>query len=113
MAGKKDKIKDSERFSIIVKDLDRCYFCGATENIHLHEVFYGTANRSKSKEDGMTVPLCAWHHNMSNYGVHSNKILDTKIKCQAQKIWMNYYHKDRPYDEQIEAFISRYGRSYL
>ena len=71
-----------------------------------HEIFYGTANRQKSIEDKMVAPLCDEHHNMSSVGVHFNKELDLKLKCKAQTVWENTYG-DR------DAFIKRYGKSYL
>ena len=114
MAGKKDKIKDSERYSILVANLDRCFFCGSKDRVALHEIFFGTANRSKSKEDGLIVPLCWNHHNGSNLGVHFNNALDLRLKKQGEKIWIkNYTDKNDPIDDKIEKFIKRYGKNYL
>ena len=107
MAGKKDLVKDSERYSILVPYLDKCYMCGSENHVALHEVFYGTANRKKSKEDGMILPLCDFHHNMSNVAVHNNHDLDLKFKQMAQRKWMSYYNKT------TEDFIKRYGQNYL
>lgn len=101
-----DKVLDKDRFSIITEKLDRCYVCGSSP-VHLHEVFYGTANRKLSKEDGLVIPLCPAHHNMSNMGVHFNKALDEKIKQQAEKIWLKEYSKT------VDDFIKRYGKNYL
>lgn len=50
---------------------------------------------------------------MSNAGVHFNKQLDTKLKQQAEKIWIETYASDLPEDKQIKAFLKRYGRNYL
>ena len=113
MAGKKDKVKDNQRSSILVPDLFHCFVCGTTENIHIHEVF-GGANRSKSKEDGMCIPLCGHHHNLSNAGIHFNKTLDEYVKKQAEKVWIETYADDEETkQEKISKFISRYGRNYL
>ena len=46
-----------KRYSIITKDLEHCIECGRT-GINKHEVFYGTANRKLSIEDGLVIPLC-------------------------------------------------------
>lgn len=115
MASKKDKVKDKDRFSILVPSLDRCSLCGSTDRVAIHEVFYGSnGNRSKSKEDGMCIPLCASHHNMSNFSVHFNKDLDLKVKQNAEKIWIETYtDKELDYDSRIQKFIDRYGRNYL
>lgn len=113
MPGKKDLVKDSDRFSIIVPDLKHCYVCGTDKDIHLHEV-YGGHNRAKSKEDGMVIPLCGSHHNLSNQGIHFNKQLDEKIKKQAEKIWIRTYCDDElTPEEKVEKFIGRYGINYL
>lgn len=105
MAGKKDKVKDWERFSIIVPRLDRCMVCGASP-VQLHEVFHGPY-RSVSKSEGMVVPLCYEHHHGSTSGVHYNPDLDLKIKQQAQKVWM----KENDADEK--DFIKLFGKNYL
>lgn len=90
-----------------------CYICGATTGLHLHHIFYGTANRKKSDEDKMTVFLCGYHHNLSNNGVHFNKELDNNIKQQAEKKWIEIYCPEDSLEEGIKNFISRYGRNYL
>ena len=114
MAGKKDKIKDAERGSIVVPSLDRCMICGSTDRVAIHEIFFGSANRKKSKEDMLCVPLCWNHHNGSNYGVHFNKYLDIKLKKQGEKIWIATYTDDSlSYEDRIDKFIKRYGRNYL
>lgn len=114
MASKKDKVKDSERKSIIVPYLDKCMICGSSDRVAIHEVFFGAANRKKSKEDYMCVPLCYYHHNGSNFGVHFNKDLDNKLKVQAEKIWIDYYTDSTLlYEKRIKLFIDRYGKNYL
>ena len=80
-----------DRYSIIVPNFKHCYVCGTDKDIHIHEVFFGSANRKKSIEDGLCVPLCGAHHNLSNMGVHFNKQLDEKLKKQAEKIWIKTY----------------------
>lgn len=82
-----------------------CLVCRTTYNIHKHHVFYGTANRKKSEKYGLTVYLCARHHNMSNEGVHFNKPLDTKIKQMAQRKFEEKHSR--------EEFIWEFGRNWL
>ena len=80
--------------------------CCRTQGLISHEVFYGTANRKKSIEDGMVIYLCNEHHNMSNEAIHSDHEWDLQEKKKAQMIWeMTYGDRD--------AFRKRYGRSYL
>lgn len=96
-----------KRFSIITKDLEHCIECGRT-NIEKHEVFFGTANRKLSIEDGLVIPLCkAQHHNGNLIGIHRDNELNEKWKKIAQQKWQEYYGRDE------EAFRKRYGKSYL
>lgn len=74
---------------------------------HRHEIFYGIRNRKKSIEDGLVVFLRPELHNASSLGVHFNRELDLELKREAEKRWLEYYHKD------IEDFIKKYGRNYL
>lgn len=113
MAGKKDKVKDKDRYSIITEKLDRCFVCGTTQGVQMHEIFHGS-NRSKSKDDGMCIPLCYEHHHGSNYGIHYNSELELKVKKLAEKIWLeNYTDKEDEYNNRIKLFIKRYGKNYL
>lgn len=94
-----------KRFSILQNE-KKCYVCGTTQNIHIHEVMFGR-NRNNSIKDGCCVYLCGYHHNQSNEGVHFNHKLDMKLKKEMEKRWLEYYHKG------IEDFIKKYGRNYL
>lgn len=70
------------------------------------DVFYGTANRRLSDEDGCVVYLCQFHHTGAA-GVHFNKKIDLALKAKCQLQWQKHYNKT------TEDFIRRYGRSYL
>ena len=114
MAGKHDKVKDSERFTIITPGFTgRCFLCGSTDRVAKHEAF-GGPNRDKSKQAGLIYELCGPHHNLSGQGVHFNKELDLKLKKHAEKIWIE--HNVDPYasrDNKIKKFISIFGKNYL
>ena len=90
----------------IMSNIKECYVCGFTRDIHKHHIFFGTANRKLSEQDGCWCFLCPVHHNMSNMGVHNNRNLDIQLKMECQTKWEKIYG-DR------EQFIKRYGRSYL
>ncbi len=94
-----------KRYSIVQKEI-KCYVCGTSQNIHIHEVFFGK-NRQKSIEDGCCVYLCGKHHNQSNEGVHFNHNLDLELKQTLERKWIEYYNKT------IDDFIKRFGRNYL
>ena len=48
--------------------------------LHRHEVFFGTANRKKSIQDGLVVFLTPERHNLSSNGVHFNRAFDLELK---------------------------------
>ncbi len=79
---------ERKRFSILTKDLTRCYICGLPKH-HLHEVFFGK-NRKNSMIYGCVVPLCYEHHE-GNTGVHHNIELDNKLKAECQKKFEETY----------------------
>ena len=96
-----------QRYSILMKNMDHCYICGSTENIHIHEIFYGTANRKISIKEGLCISLCSLHHNMSKKSVHLCASLDKEIKQEAQVIWQKLYYKTE------NDFIKLFGKSYI
>lgn len=77
------------------------------EGSHRHEVFYGTANRKKSIEDGLVIFLSPELHNMSDRGIHFNREFDILVKECAECAWLDYYGKT------LSEFINRYGKNYL
>ena len=86
----------------------RCAICGKEHGgMHRHHVFFGTANRQLSEEDGMVVYLCPDCHEHGARAVHRNRETDVALKQAAQRVWM----ADREADE--DAFRARYGRSWL
>ena len=94
-----------KRYSILQNEMNECLVCGSTHNLHVHEVFFGTANRQKSIKYGCCVCLCSRHHNGSNEGVHFNKTLDLKLKKHMQKRFQEVY-------PELD-FLKIFGRNYL
>ena len=97
---------DIRHMKSIISNKRACLICGNTETLHKHHIFFGTANRQKSDEDGCWCYLCVWHHNGSNSAVHYNRQLDLNLKRHAQRQWELIYGTR-------EEFIKRYGTSYL
>ena len=79
--------------------------CGKTNDLHTHEVFYGSANRSKSIKWKLQVRLCGEHHDLSSKGVHFNKVLDTQLKKFAQTKFEELYGH--------EKFMEVFKKNYL
>lgn len=91
----------------IIQTEKECYITGTPYNLHEHHIIYGNGLRKLSEKYGLTIWLRADWHNMSDYGVHFNKALDTELKQMAQKKAMEYY------GWSIEDFIKIFGRNYL
>ena len=85
----------------------KCYVCGGVNNLALHHCIYGTGKRALSEKYGLTIWLCAKHHNMSDEGVHFNKELDLRIKQMAQQECMQ--QNNMTMDQWLKVF----RRSYL
>lgn len=76
------------------------------EGSHRHEIF-GGMNRQRSIKDGLVIFLTPEMHNMSNRGIHFDKVFDMYAKTHGQLAWMLHY------DKTIEDFRKEYGKSYL
>lgn len=90
--------------SMVVDDLEHCLICGSPY-VHIHHVFFGTANRKISDRLGLIVPLCEVHH-LGRNGVHMDRQLDLLIKGMAQ----DAYEKKMG---SREDFMRLFGRNYL
>jgi len=92
----------------IIQTTKECYVCKSINNLETHHIFFGTANRKKSEQDGLKVYLCVRHHRVYKTSVHGgNKALDTQLKQMAQRIYMKKNNKT------IQDFRNRYGKNYL
>ena len=98
MKYKSNKLRklENNRFSIYTDNFEKCYYCGKTGKMDKHEV-YGGANRIRSMQNGLVVPLCRICH--SNIEIIEN----LKIKCQK------IYEKEHTREE----FIKIIGRNYI
>jgi hypothetical protein len=93
-----------KRYSIL-NNLDKCYFCGRPREC-IHEVFYGTANRKISIQNGFCVGLCNYHHDTGgNNCVHENIEMDQELK----RLYQTEYEKTHT----RASFISLIGKNYL
>ncbi len=90
--------------SIITNNMNECYICGKPREC-IHHIFGGTANRRLSDKYKLVIPLCNYHHNMSNESIHFNKPLDLEIKKLGQKKFEEKY--------SYEKFMKVFGRNYL
>lgn len=89
----------------ILQTSKECWFCGRSDELHVHHVIYGQGYKKMSDKYGLTVWLCPKHHNMSNDGVHFNKARDLELKQYAQKKFEQKYSH--------ELWMQEIGRNYL
>ena len=82
-----------------------CYISGTEKNLHLHHIYFGTALRKISDENGFWCYLTAKYHNASNKGVHFNRELDLHLKRECQKKYEETHTR--------AEFMALIGRSYL
>lgn len=92
-----------KRYSIL-NNLDYCFFCDKPTE-HIHEVYFGTANRQISIKNGFCVGLCNEHHNMSKNSVHQNRAMDLELKMRYQEKYEETHTRD--------DFRKLIGKSYL
>lgn len=86
--------------SIIQEDKE-CYICGTNLGLHNHHIFPGRGFRKNSDKEGLTVYLCAVHHQY----VHA----DRKAMLQLQKIGQRAFEKKK----SREKFIELFGKSFM
>jgi hypothetical protein len=90
---------------IKLQDTKVCYVTGRTDNLHKHHVFCGNGKRALSEKYGLYVWLRPDWHNMSDYGVHFNSVLDLELKQMAQAKFEETYSR--------AEFVRLFGKSYL
>lgn len=93
-------VKDRERYSILVDNLDVCVFCGRPR-ADLHEVFFGTAKRQASKDWGMVIPVCRDCHSY----IHRFRPTRLYTQKEAQKVFEEKYGH--------EKFMEVFGKNYV
>lgn len=91
----------------IMQNEKRCYVCGLYVTVEEHHIYFGTANRRISEQNGFKVYLCQEHHRGTT-GVHGKlgHVLDVKLKQECEKKYLNKGHS-------IEDFIGLIGKNYL
>lgn len=89
---------------------DGCWIC-QNPNVVRHHIYGGHGRRPISDEEGCYVYLCPAHHNMSDFGVHFDKKLDTALKQQCQVKWEK--REGLEGQEAHDAFRARFHISYL
>lgn len=90
----------------ILSNERECYICHSPFNLHRHHIFHGSARRQTSEREGCWVYLCAYHHNLSDDGVHFDHELDLSLKRECQRAW-------EARNGGRKRFMDVFGVSYL
>ena len=107
--------------SIVVQDKysGYCLICGKPTTT-MHHCIEGTGNRRISDREKLIVPLCDYHHNMSNMSVHHNEEMRTLMHIIGQYAWMFNFLAEQnqvPFydfrEDAIENFRKVFGKSYI
>ena len=89
-------------FSAFTDDLSRCYVCGRPYP-SIHHIM-NAANKKKSEEYGLIIPLCMEHHTGQS-GVHTKPEKMLACRQMAQR----KFEEEHTRDEWIKIF----GKNYL
>ena len=96
--------------SIIQKEKETCFFCGASTTIR-HHIIHGNGFRQLSEDDGLWVYLCNPHHwYLHNLPSHPH---DAELKALAQKSYIEMKVKEGYTNGQARGiWFSRYARYF-
>ena len=88
----------------IVQSGEECFFCGAESDLIRHEIYFGVANRDRSKALGCWVHLCPnCHTKLHEHRDNS----DRTLKEFAQGCAMTHY------GWTVEEFRLHFGKSWV
>lgn len=91
---------------MIGKD-NECYICGSSGPLHLHHIFFGTANRKVSDKYGLTCKLCLYCHTEGKNAVHKNAEVANRLHKVGQ------IHAMAVLGWDADRFLKEIGRNYL
>ena len=87
----------------IMQEGRECYFCGCVNNLEIHHVFGGVANRQISERYGLKVLLCHECHTGQD-GAQYDKEKNLKLKQDAQRA----FERDHPRRMWMELIRKNY-----
>lgn len=94
--SKKKQKNKKPYWSIFTNTMNVCIITGTTKEsgavIDPHHIF-GAADKGSSEKYGFMLPLRRDWHEVANYSIHMDKMLDLKYKLKCQEYWINVLHK--------------------
>lgn len=97
----------------IIQSKKECFECMSYSNLEIHHIFFGSANRKLSEQDGLKVWLCPYHHRGTK-GVHRQRwsyIRYVFEKCSSNGLYEKIRQNKRRFYKKIwkELFIENGG----
>lgn len=93
-----------------------CVFCGR-QTYAVHHLVFGNGRRELADRDKLYIPICDYHHTMSNRiheRIHDNSMAEKLSKMLGQQMYeKNKILEGFTQEEARKSFIERYGKSYL
>ena len=90
----------------IIQNNKKCFVCSKTIGLHNHHVFFGTAKRKISEQNGFKVWLCYDHHE-GTFGVHGKN--GHQLDLYLKRICQLKYEESHTRDD----FIKLIGKNYI
>ncbi len=96
----------------IIQDEDECFICRMIYKVETpatdtHHVLYGRGIRELADEDGLTVRLCAYHHDR----LHRKHEFDKALQIIGQRKYIEKAMSEGLTEEEAkERYFSRYGK---
>ena len=105
--------------SVLTEFTNICAVCGRPYAV-THHLIFGNSLRKLADEDGLILPLCDDCHTKGSVfsRVHDNSMAESLSKIIGQVAYEKEWYRNHNYmpigeDFAREAFMQRYGRSYL
>ena len=81
---------------------ESCYFCGSQQNLQVHHIMQGNANRKVSEQYGLITFLCAKCHQIVTDNKNGKYVLE--LKQEARKRFFDAYGANE------QMFYDLFGR---
>ena len=97
-------------------NLNKCYYCGTTENVELHHVIHGKIGRKLATQYHLLVGCCSECHR-GEAGIHGKHGYekDLKLKSEAQRAWEDRrVRKGKSAPENVrQEWLDIFGIDYI
>lgn len=99
--------------SIIQTESDACYRCNSAIGTVDHHMLQGVPRRRYCEEDGLKIRLCTACHEFIHSSAGTKQLLEYKRLAQTKWEESRRTQMEAEGKDVREAWIARYGRSYL